>query len=349
MIHTIRLLGLYLTIGSVLCSCSESPTEGGLGPPFMKPIYPNAYRWSSRGPDGQTIVFSYHHITYVKTGGGWGVDPDSSGIFTINTDGTNMRMLLWGGYSYLDAPVISPDGEWLAFEYAAQIYKGRLVNGVVDTTQIVRLTNEGRNFFPAWSPDGQMIAYHNSICGSLNNPPDSSTCGVFLMDNNGLKKRRISMYSSYPTWHPFDPKILFFNRAVLSDGSVIGDSVWVYDHQTDERSFLVFLSDPNHDNRYSKYSPDGTKVGFISQPVGSLPQVWTMDTDGSNLQQLTTEGSESMGWSPDGRHIVYLHYDCLKLEPQNGVLWIMDKDGSNKRQLTFNHYTIYSDPYTLLF
>lgn len=129
--------------------------------------------------------------------------------------------------------------------------------------------------------------------------------------------------------------------------------------------------------RDPRWSPDGQQIVFerdrfinANRSVGSI---WIMDTDGTNLRQITAPvpGSESdryPSFSPDGQQILFVRYqdrgknksiNILNLEtgqirkiseisahwPEwspdgqqivfsfNGDLWIMDADGNNARQL----------------
>ncbi|MCU0495572.1 MAG: hypothetical protein MUD01_28630 [Chloroflexaceae bacterium] len=60
-------------------------------------------------------------------------------------------------------------------------------------------------------------------------------------------------------------------------------------------------------NEYNaSYSPDGTKVVFISERSGK-PELWIAPTNGNNPRQLTSNGcvNEVPTWSPDGRTIFW--------------------------------------------
>src|SRR4029077_16672015 len=53
-------------------------------------------------------------------------------------------------------------------------------------------------------------------------------------------------------------------------------------------------------------SPDGKYIVFISDRVTGVPHIWRMDTDGSNLKQLTNGIAELMPKvTPDSRSVIY--------------------------------------------
>jgi Tol biopolymer transport system component len=59
-------------------------------------------------------------------------------------------------------------------------------------------------------------------------------------------------------------------------------------------------------------------------------QIYTMDSNGKNIVQLTTERTNGQpAWSPDGIKIVYAHYGTEKPS-----IWMMNADGSGKTRLT---------------
>jgi Tol biopolymer transport system component len=77
------------------------------------------------------------------------------------------------------------------------------------------------------------------------------------------------------------------------------------------------------------WTPDGRLV--IASKVSGNDDIWIMNGDGSNRQQLTTDSttemSPSVSW--DGTSIAYI--SCRDITPH---VWRMDIDGSNQKQLT---------------
>jgi len=285
-------------------------------PPYVDPIW---------HPGGKFIGFNHIPLDSIIFNGCSGLQlfkKDSAGFWLIDSDGKNMRRIL----SYpLETPVWSPDGEWIAFVYGAQIFKMRFREDTFDTTTLTQLTFEGRNFFPAWSPDGRWIVYWRSQAY-----PEHSVWGLWLMSADGLIKYKIlSGDLPYPNWSP-DGKYIIFRGWYDS----INAGIIRYEIATSHST--VILKANGRDIRYPKYSPDGTKIAFCMDGY-----LWIMDSNGNNLRKLTTfKGIEvneiPFSWSPDGSKIVYTRYRTDDWTKNNGVLWVIDINTGLEKQLTFN-------------
>jgi len=81
---------------------------------------------------------------------------------------------------------------------------------------------------------------------------------------------------------------------------------------------------------YPMLSPDGSKIAFQSNRTGDA-EIFVMNADGSNLQQLTQSRGFDGGpiWSPDGKKIVF-----PSERDQDPEIYIMDADGTNQKRLT---------------
>ncbi|WP_026905145.1 DPP IV N-terminal domain-containing protein [Pedobacter glucosidilyticus] len=278
----------------------QEPCVGGCGTiDFNIVDYQPA--WS---PDGKYIA--YYHIDK---------EVAKNGIWLITPDGKENR--LWHSGVGAETPTWSPDGQWIAFSQGAQIWKKKL-NG----DSLTRITNEGRNFFPAWSPDGKWIAYGQSIC-------NATPCGLWIVSASTNSTSFLMNYGNFPTWNPHTMEIIYQTTIVETNGNVLGDSLWVFNLASNKKRGLIALTGKNLTNNYFKYSSND-KIGFTSQPMGGVPQIWLMNADGSNQKQLTQTGGYTSDWSPDGSKIVFTDSRAV-----NGRLWLMNADGSNKQQLSF--------------
>lgn len=78
------------------------------------------------------------------------------------------------------------------------------------------------------------------------------------------------------------------------------------------------------------WSPDGTKIAFVSPGDGSNAEIYVINADGSSLTNLTnhpaTEGAPS--WSPDGTKIAF-----VEVLQSDLTISVMNADGSNQTRL----------------
>ena len=81
------------------------------------------------------------------------------------------------------------------------------------------------------------------------------------------------------------------------------------------------------------WSPDGTKIAFVSNRNGGNIQIYIMGSDGKNPTRLT-DGvwDRDPAWSPDGRKIAFAGYP----EELNREIYVIDADGKNPTRLTNN-------------
>ena len=88
------------------------------------------------------------------------------------------------------------------------------------------------------------------------------------------------------------------------------------------------------------WSPDGSRIAFVSQEKGS-DDIWVIYPDGTGAKQLTEntwEWDKHPSWSPDGRRIVFW-------SNRTGIkqIYVMDADGRNVRNISNTEWDEY-DP-----
>ncbi len=85
---------------------------------------------------------------------------------------------------------------------------------------------------------------------------------------------------------------------------------------------------PSYDGQ-PDWSPDGTKIAFVSGRDGAGSQIYVIDADGKNVIRLT-DGPGGKGhpdWSPDGRKIAF------SFDHREDYIAVMDADGRNREKL----------------
>jgi TolB protein len=298
------ILGCGLAVAGLACGCSNRGPNNSV----PAPGYPFIDRFPTWSPDGLNILYEHRGIVEILDGGVTTVDPDSAGLWLVKVDGTDPRIVVRATSIYGDW---SPDGQWIAYEVGAQVYKAQLAGRELDTTSVVQLTSRERNFFPSWSPDGAWIAYDSDLSAP------QAPYEVWKMRSDGTEKTNISNFSArMPDWSP-DGRWIVHVRYVDADGEIFtmdasGNSLT---QLTFNRRFVM----------HPRYSPDGTLIVYQSDG-----EIWVMSSDGSSPRRLV-EGHEP-SWSPDRKSIAFVR---PSIDPKNnGTIWVICPDGSGLKQLT---------------
>lgn len=102
----------------------------------------------------------------------------------------------------------------------------------------------------------------------------------------------------------------------------------------------------NSGNDYTpEWSPDSSKIVFVGMSSSTNPDIYVVNSNGTNLTRLTNSLVEMdyfPTWSPDGSKIMWVKADEYGL----GAIWMMNADGSNKvafsNQIWYMQHPIWS-------
>ncbi len=145
---------------------------------------------------------------------------------------------------------------------------------------------------PAWSPDGNQLAYVSF---------ESRKPVVYVHNVSTGKRRLVANFkgsNSAPAWSP-DGKSL---AVTLSREG--GSQLFVLAAGGGE---AVRLTQSRGIDTEPAYSPDGKYIYFVSDRGGS-PQIYRMSTQGQGLERVTFNSAYSISpaLSPDGRWLAYI-------------------------------------------
>jgi hypothetical protein len=111
---------------------------------------------------------------------------------------------------------------------------------------------------------------------------------------------------------------------LLFNGSV-DDATHVFHRRPD--GSIVDLT-PDADGYGGRWSPDGTRIAFVSARSGTTG-IYLMDVDGRHVTQLTNNGEVAPDWSPDGTRLLF----WPEVTRGFGPVSLMNADGSDVHSL----------------
>jgi Tol biopolymer transport system component len=254
-------------------------------------------------------------------------------IYLSNVDGTNVTPLtaLENGACQ---PAWSPDGNLVVFispcSKRADFFETEYIDSSLylmnaDRSNITQLTNvPGADFDPAWSPDGDRIAFASMRDGNK----QIYTLDVASLAVTRLTRTESGIDTSHPSWSPDGTMIAYMVKRLNTY------QVWVMDHTGQKNTQLVRSGQTLWDSG-PIWSPDGSFILFSERRGSGFSPPWLMSVpypvsaDPRRLTQFP-EPIEDIEYSPDGLWLISEGTDATG----NRDIYYMTITAGNRTRLT---------------
>ena len=195
---------------------------------------------------------------------------------------------------------------------------------LLGSTLSAQITQPVRYFNPAWSPDGERIAFEFMQDGKIT---------IYVVRRDGSELRRVTspeFTAEQPTWSPDGKRIVF---------------------STDiEGQRKLFLMAPDGANAkaipntalgfYATFSADGQWLLFSAQDAPRAPttRVVLIRPDGSDRRLLGDSASSNEGprWSTDGTRVIYTEVPILDPNPGESMRDLAKRRTARQRTISIS-------------
>ena len=314
----------FLTSGRLAALDLDTGEVTRLGLAGVSPQYVSTGHLVYAAEDGSVRAVSFNATTLEVTGNPVllveGVVVKSSGAanFTISDDGRLVYVagvevpaqltLVWvdrqGRTEVLDTelrdylrPRLSPDGMQVAVDIVSADGSFDIWVAGLERGTLSRLTVEGSNEAPIWTPDGTRVVFASGRPGS----PDRDIYWAPADRSGDAEPLLIRDHAQYPYSWSRDARLLAFSETHPTTGR----DIWVLPIDGEPQPFLV----TSFDERAPTFSPDGRWLAYVSNE-SRREEVYVQAYPGPGPRvQISVNGGREPVWSADGTELFFRSLD----------------------------------------
>lgn len=210
-------------------------------------------------PDGKMVVFTSERVGWWK-------------IWTMNLETNEFNQLTNKGSADY-SPTWSPDGSKIVFTSSRDRNQEIYIMDIDGTNKINLTKSNSEDVMPSWGMDGYIYyaTGQNGIYQIARIKPDGSNKELLTDSENNKLMPQLSNDGK---------KILYYGDA---DGNM---EIYLMELNTKK---VTRLTDHSLMDIRPRWSSDNTKIVFERGNKGNNHHIYIMDSDGSNVKQLTTK------------------------------------------------------------
>jgi len=254
-------------------------------------------------------------------------------LYVVGADGSGLTKIAED--VFYTTPYWSPDSSKIAFSVPPAgnvVGVGDIYVVDADGSNELQLTDGGHACsFPMWSPDSKTILYHEYDA--------VSAADIWVVNVDGTDTQRLTDDDSgngETLWSPDGRKIVYTSH--VYEGSEVQSSSLIF-MNADGGDKTTIMEEMEHYTYYSLgWSKDEKRL-----MCGTEGKYYSMDANGGDLITLEPKedfGGQLIGWSPDGRSLLYAK-TLTDGDKDNPELFILNADGMTN--ITNDSSYIYQD------